>query len=171
MATVTVPQIQKVFYPYSSRIHHLVRNVIRSKSRDVSQIYSILLLNPIMTHPGLNMIPKMDVPQPSITHIPIRSDTDIGVESKVIVWKHGSCSDIHHHPDKHCFFTPLTKGMLQSTLYADAFHGDSRWVTYELSPSQYMYIHDSFGAHQLTNPTSGSLITYHMYINEDALRQ
>ena len=155
-------KVKGVMGTYSLRIHHMIRKLIEQKhSIPVETIQNGLRMNPIPFEYELYMIPYTYETSEMMTHIPLFEDPDIGVSSKVIIWNPLAESDTHYHPNVHCFFTPVRRGLC---------HIENNTKKTELTKRTYTYIHDSIGPHRMLNSSSiYPNVSYHLYIQEDTL--
>lgn len=149
----------------------MARNIVYSDNPEAfKEITYGLWLNPIPREIGILFQVPPGRRSENVTHIPLIEEHDIGLHSKVIIWDPLSKSDTHYHPSVHCFFTPIHNGLSQSILNEDPVRESAKWATRPINTGQFLYIHDSIGAHQIINTsTTRSIASYHLYIREDSL--
>lgn len=150
----------------------MVRNAIHTENpEEFKGLTYGLWRNPIPHDAGIMFQLTPGIYGKKVTHIPLISEHDIGVHSKLIIWDPLAESDTHYHPSVHCFFTPVhNNGLSQSVLREDPHYGSATWITQPINTGRFMYIHDAIGPHKMMNTSrTRAIASYHLYISEHSL--
>lgn len=83
----------------------------------------------------------------------------------VLLWEPGKQSNIHGHPNTHCFMKIL-KGQLQEKLFDPTSSESDRVLkrTTTLPTNSVAYITDELGLHQMKNPAADIAVSLHLYV-------